>query len=156
MVYHLNSKKVIYDRAKGAHLVIYQGESRSPHEGWHCAPEDETDYYFATFASFRKQSFAEGLKNIKVLKGERRLRVLDVGCAYGLFPFLVNQRGWEATGLEPGSVQAAFARDHFRIKVHEGTIEDFATDHKFDVITFWDVLEHLPDPGPVQIGRAHV
>jgi 2-polyprenyl-3-methyl-5-hydroxy-6-metoxy-1,4-benzoquinol methylase len=149
MVYQLNSKKVIYDRAKGAHVVIYQGESRSPHGAWSSSPRDGADYYFATFAAFRKESFEDGLKNIKSLKGEKRLRVLDVGCAYGLFPFLVKQQGWEATGLEPDSDRAAFGQKHFQIKIHESKIEDFASDHKFDVITFWDVLEHLPEPGPV-------
>jgi len=149
MVYHLNSKKVIYDRAKGAHAVIYQEEAQSSNGGQPTAPGDDAAYYFATFASFRQQSYEEGLKNIKLLKRGERLQVLDVGCAYGLFPDLVQRQGWEATGLEPGSVQAAFARNHFQIKVHEGKIEDFTTDQKFDVITFWDVLEHLPEPGPV-------
>lgn len=149
MVYRLDSKKVVYDKAKGAHAVIYQDNGHSPAGSPPPASLDDTACYFDTFASFRVQTYAQGLKNLEWLKKGKRLRVLDVGCAYGLFPNLAQQQGWEAAGLEPGPVQAAFARNRFQIKVYEGKIEDFTTDRKYDVITFWDVLEHLPEPEPV-------
>jgi 2-polyprenyl-3-methyl-5-hydroxy-6-metoxy-1,4-benzoquinol methylase len=73
--------------------------------------------------------------------------LLDVGCATGQFLDEMRQHGWEPFGVEPVAAAATFAREHFGINVFEGTVEEahFPED-MFDVITFWDVLEHVVDP----------
>jgi SAM-dependent methyltransferase len=50
-------------------------------------------------------------------------------------------------GIELSQYASEYARTRLGLSVHTGTVEDadFPTEY-FDVITLWDVLEHLPDP----------
>jgi 2-polyprenyl-3-methyl-5-hydroxy-6-metoxy-1,4-benzoquinol methylase len=78
----------------------------------------------------------------------REGRILDVGCGLGLFLPALDPRRWERYGLEamPAAYQQAVSRlGPNRILTAELTAAEFPPEH-FDVITFWDVLEHLPDP----------
>ena len=75
----------------------------------------------------------------------RRGRLLDVGCSTGAFLELAARAGWDATGVEIGDAPAAAARAR-GLEVHTGSLDDAALEGRFDLITFWDVLEHLPDP----------
>jgi SAM-dependent methyltransferase len=75
-------------------------------------------------------------------------RLLDVGCATGVFlRGMANNPGWELHGVELSSHAARIARDQFGLDVFTGTLEAASfPDHYFDVVTMWDVLEHLHDP----------
>lgn len=75
-------------------------------------------------------------------------RALDVGCAGGFFLDVLIARGWEALGLEPSeqmarSVAARLGQGRVRCATLEQA--EFAP-ASFDLVTLWDVLEHLPDP----------
>lgn len=73
-------------------------------------------------------------------------RLLDVGCATGLF-LGAGGAGWERVGVEPSEEAAAQARANFGLTVHTGMLEEVALpDASFDAITMWDVVEHLHDP----------
>lgn len=83
-------------------------------------------------------------------------RLLDVGCAAGFF--LAEARRWyEVQGVELSSWSSDYARERFQLPVHTGTLIDAAlpTDH-FDVVTLWDVIEHVPDPVPLLTEAARV
>ncbi len=74
-------------------------------------------------------------------------RLLDVGCATGIFLNGMRQRGWHVEGLEPSPHAAAYARQRFGLEVREQSLEESGfPDEQFDVLTLWDVLEHVPDP----------
>jgi 2-polyprenyl-3-methyl-5-hydroxy-6-metoxy-1,4-benzoquinol methylase len=75
-------------------------------------------------------------------------RILDVGCAAGYFLDVMCDSGFEGWGIE---VSAAIAREaRTRIgedRIHIGTLRDHPfEDSSFDLVTLWDVVEHLPDP----------
>lgn len=74
---------------------------------------------------------------------------LDVGCSSGAWLEVARDAGWDPIGVEIGGALAAAARAK-GFEVHEGTLEEAAVgplwDRRFSLITFWDVLEHLPDP----------
>ncbi len=73
-------------------------------------------------------------------------RLLDVGCHIGVFLEIAQERGWEAWGVEPSrwAAREALSRG---LQVIEGTLDDVhLADEFFDVITMWDVIEHLADP----------
>lgn len=73
--------------------------------------------------------------------------LLDVGCATGSFLSLAQAKGWECRGVEVSTFAAAQARERTGCEIFCGKLEDapFASG-SFDVITMWDLLEHLPDP----------
>jgi len=78
----------------------------------------------------------------------REGRLLDVGCGLGLFLLALDPARWERYGLEvmPAAHQEAARRlGADRIVTAELTAAEFPPEH-FDVVTFWDALEHLPDP----------
>jgi len=76
----------------------------------------------------------------------RHGRLLDIGCAAGFFLKLVNDIGYDGYGVEVSEYAARYAQEALRLNVFNGTLRDahFANDF-FEVVTMWDVLEHLPD-----------
>ncbi len=73
-------------------------------------------------------------------------RLLDVGCYTGVFVEIAAGAGWDAWGVDPSSWAVAEARKD-GLQVVEGTLATagFPAEH-FDVITMWDVIEHVGDP----------
>jgi SAM-dependent methyltransferase len=95
--------------------------------------------YVRTFA--RRLSFA--LRN-----GPAAGKALDVGCAAGFCMQALRELGYEVHGVEVSKTIATHAIERLGFDtVHIGTLEDapFA-DHSFDLITMWDVIEHVADP----------
>lgn len=83
--------------------------------------------------------------------------LLDVGCATGLFLERMRRNGWQVTGVEINPVIAERARDDFDLEVRTGTLESAGLpDAGFDLVTLWDVLEHMPSPRQTlrEIGRV--
>lgn len=74
-------------------------------------------------------------------------RLLDIGCSSGLFLDEARRAGFAACGAELSPESSAFARDHFGLPVHSGDWRDAGyADESFDVVTLFDVIEHLADP----------
>lgn len=73
-------------------------------------------------------------------------QLLDVGAATGFFMRLAKERGWQVSGVEISNFVAQFGREA-GLEIFTGTLENapFA-DESFDLITMWDVVEHLPQP----------
>jgi len=94
---------------------------------------------------YRSQNFAEYLVRIEKHAPGRRL--LDVGCAQGFFLATARERGFEVVGLEPSQPVALFAREVLGLTVLEGRLCDVDLgERQWDVVTFTDSLEYLPDP----------
>jgi SAM-dependent methyltransferase len=74
-------------------------------------------------------------------------RLLDVGAAIGLFVERAQAIGWDAQGVEPSAWAARYAREILHQPVKTATLEqaEFAPG-SLDVVTMWEVIEHLPDP----------
>lgn len=82
----------------------------------------------------------------------RRGRLLDVGCGLGYFVRRAGAvPGWEAYGYEISADAVAFARDTLGLTtVSCGKVEaSTLMPGSFDVITLWDVIEHIPEPDPL-------
>jgi 2-polyprenyl-3-methyl-5-hydroxy-6-metoxy-1,4-benzoquinol methylase len=72
-------------------------------------------------------------------------RVLDAGCGSGFFLDVANKLGWQAEGTEIGNETVEFCQNK-GLKVHEGSVEEISFNNKFDIITSFEVIEHLIDP----------
>ena len=74
-------------------------------------------------------------------------KMLDVGAATGFFLNLAREAGWETAGIEPSVSAAQLAREQKKLDVRAGLLEPGVyAPGSFDVITLWDVIEHVPDP----------
>jgi MPBQ/MSBQ methyltransferase len=82
-------------------------------------------------------------------------RLLDVGAGFGSCVLAARERGIDAYGIETASFEVEFARRRLRLtrprddpeEVYRlGSFLDFsAFAESFDVVTFWNVLEHIDD-----------
>jgi 2-polyprenyl-3-methyl-5-hydroxy-6-metoxy-1,4-benzoquinol methylase len=95
----------------------------------------------------RVLTFERHLRPLEQMTGPpNRRALLDVGAYTGVFVEIAARHGWEAWGVEPShwAAEEAQQRD---LRVLQGTTEtaDLPEAH-FDVVTLWDVIEHLADP----------
>ena len=73
-------------------------------------------------------------------------RLLDVGAYCGYFLEVARERGFRVEGLELSRWAATHARAQ-GFTVHSEPLEVLAnTAERYEVLTMWDVVEHLPDP----------
>lgn len=78
---------------------------------------------------------------------EKPGKILDIGCATGNFLNGMQEYGWTCFGIEPNDYAADYAKDRFGLQVIKGYLtKDLFPGGYFDIITLWDVFEHLPDP----------
>jgi SAM-dependent methyltransferase len=95
----------------------------------------------------RVLTFEHHLKPLEQLTGVPDGRaLLDVGAYTGVFVEIAAEHGWDAWGVEPSrwAVERAQSRG---LKVVQGTLESAGLPaNHFDVVTLWDVIEHLTDP----------
>jgi 2-polyprenyl-3-methyl-5-hydroxy-6-metoxy-1,4-benzoquinol methylase len=108
-----------------------------------------SDETFVSQAAAREQTFARCLKMIERVVPQKG-KILDVGTAGGSFLKAAQRNGWEVAGCEPNRWLTEWAKKHYGLTIHAGTIFDMPLkDASFDVLTLWDVLEHTPDPKKV-------
>ncbi|EPS42757.1 hypothetical protein H072_3271 [Dactylellina haptotyla CBS 200.50] len=84
------------------------------------------------------------------------LNVLDVGCGGGIFSEAMARLPTTAkvTGLDPSEQVLAIARAHAmkdptlpgKLQYVNSTIDDYSPDRQFDLITLFEVVEHVPYP----------
>src|SRR5258708_835898 len=76
--------------------------------------------------------------------------LLDVGCGTGNFLAAARHAGYRVTGIELDGKAARFAKERIGLQqIFPLTVSEFAEQHadeKFDVVTFFEVLEHQAAP----------
>lgn len=96
------------------------------------------------------------IDRIERILGRRGNQLLDVGCAMGFFLKAAVERGYDAHGVEI----SRYCVDHLvepKAKVVCGTLEAARyADAKFDLITMWDVIEHLKNPHAILTECARI
>ena len=82
--------------------------------------------------------------------------LLDVGCFKGFFLYSASQKGWRAFGTEVSESATRFARAQLGQRVEMGDLLDMPglEQFSFDVVTFFDVIEHLSQPY-LYLKKAH-
>ncbi|MBN1271859.1 MAG: class I SAM-dependent methyltransferase [Candidatus Aminicenantes bacterium] len=96
----------------------------------------------------RRYGMYKRYRVVTQVAGREPGRVLDVGCATGNFLDAMRRYGgWQPVGVEPNRQASIYARERLGLEVFTGTLEEAGfEDNSFDVVTMWDVLEHVTDP----------
>jgi 2-polyprenyl-3-methyl-5-hydroxy-6-metoxy-1,4-benzoquinol methylase len=129
------------DEAGLVHMYSDDSYWRSPSPkslGYHDYRADEP-LYLDTFR--RRLGFV--LRN-----GPHGGRALDVGCAAGFCMQALRERGFDTYGVEVSPTIASHAINRLGFDaVHIGSLDGAPfPEGFFDLITLWDVIEHVPDP----------
>ncbi|MBI2664078.1 class I SAM-dependent methyltransferase [Candidatus Woesearchaeota archaeon] len=136
-----NSCSLIYvnPRLKGEKIV----------EGY----SEGTDENFVSQVKGRESTFLKGIQFIE--RFTKPGKILDIGTASASFLHVAKKRGWQVYGVEPNKWLCGWAHRNYGLYVQPGTIDSLNyPDGFFDVITLWDVLEHVPNPTWV-LERCH-
>ena len=121
----------------------------------------ELGRYYASEAYISHSDTQKGLKNrlyhlaraftlrrkisqINRLSGSKTGRLLDLGCGTGYFLEAAVKAGWQGEGVEPdaGAAQQAAARSGCNV-YPESQLDEYP-EGRFDLITMWHVMEHVP------------
>ena len=83
-------------------------------------------------------------------KAPKSGKLLDLGCGVGNFLAAARDAGFDVTGIELNHNAVRFAHEYYGLRcVFAIRPEQFRATHtseKFDVVTFFEVLEHQEDP----------
>lgn len=112
---------------------------------------------FENFARIRKlpEDQSDNKQRIRRIMGfisltgrkPQSTRILDVGSGLCVFLAELKDHGFQCYAIDPDPLSARHALEHAKVDgAHAGTLDNFSSDQKFDVITFNKVLEHVPDP----------
>lgn len=84
------------------------------------------------------------------------VKLLDVGCGGGLFAEAAAAAGADVTGIDLAPASIDIAREHaassgLKIRYECVSVEDIAAAHpgEFDVVTCFEMIEHVPRPADV-------
>lgn len=114
-------------------------------------PDKHTGYadYLGTIDR-RIKSFRNRMDQIERLIGHRGDH-LDFGCAVGACVKAAKDTGWNSIGYEQSSWAAEYGRQTFGIQIVDGSMpsEEYFLSGSFDVVTLWDVIEHVDEPRSV-------
>ena len=117
---------------------IYRGDSYYRGAGGAIGFND-----YASLEPARRHMFASHLERIEAEVGVGR--ILDVGCANGDFLTIARRRGWEVFGADPSAARSEVEAKGIKL-VGKTVLDVDIEEASLDAITFWDVLEHVPDP----------
>ena len=98
--------------------------------------ESDTDNFYVNI-------YNGGLDNIQKESSSIK-NLLDIGCSSGTFLDLAKKRDFNTFGVELNQTEYKFAKAKGH-NVHNDLLENINFEEKFDVVTLWDVFEHLID-----------
>ena len=115
--------------------------------------KDAVDPTFIEQNSQRIKTFTRSLRHLLSrydIKADKSTHVLDIGCAGGAFPKAASDLDLSVLGVEPSAWLAEQARTLYGLDIRAGELDeqDFP-EASFELITLWDVIEHLADPDAV-------
>lgn len=99
----------------------------------------ENLYHFVKSIALKRK-----LKLINSVSGDGK-NLLDVGCGTGDFIQIAKRNHWHVSGIEPNEQARAIANRKSNFSAYD--VEKLLNfeEKRFDVITLWHVLEHLPN-----------
>lgn len=101
----------------------------------------KNNLFSKAYQGVKKITLWQKLNSIDSLKSNHK-KLLDIGAGTADFLSLAQKKDWEVYGVEPNENARNIAASK-KIELFD-SLENIK-DSKFDVITMWHVLEHIPD-----------
>ena len=77
---------------------------------------------------------------------DEKRRWLDVGCGLGFLMDVAFDQGFQVKGVEFNRSAIRYIQSKFTFPVEYGLVQEVKFDGVFDVISLFDVIEHMADP----------
>jgi 2-polyprenyl-3-methyl-5-hydroxy-6-metoxy-1,4-benzoquinol methylase len=110
------------------------------------------------YQGFDLETYREFMRTFRIPQYERDIarmkahgasgRLLDIGCGMGEFLDVAARSGFTVAGVEPSPTASALAAERHSVIRGEFLDADLAG-RRFDAVTLWSVLEHVPAPAEV-------
>ena len=134
------------------HLFVSQGVNEEVlddayQQTYYAAAESGSGYVdYVAKAQQRTEGFRWRLRDI-LRHTDAPGSLLDFGCAIGLFVKVAKDEGWHAIGYERSRWAAEYGRREFGVDIKLASdASDPFSPASFDVVTLWDVIEHVEHP----------
>ena len=150
--YHLREERVFVCSACGFHYIDHLDLVEDiPHETNPATLTEQERSYISSQLESNSQRFENHVKLLRRYAEPRGKRILDIGCGGGRFLWLMKNLGAEVTGLELNDPRIQYSQSVYGVDVRKFPVgHEFWQDQfqeKFDVVTMWDVIEHVDFPG---------
>jgi 2-polyprenyl-3-methyl-5-hydroxy-6-metoxy-1,4-benzoquinol methylase len=105
------------------------------------------DIYLPSSEYRMKTIFKERVEEI-IMPRVNSGSILDIGCSSGHFLKVAYDHGFEVHGIEPNPKMVEYSTKELGLpNIHNGTTDNIELgENTFDVVTLWDVIEHVEDP----------
>jgi len=110
--------------------------------------EDYTKRKSIDVSIIRENRLRASKSQVELIKKYKKgANLLDIGCGEGFFLFNASKAGFRVKGVELSQDAVLYAQREFVLDVEATafTERQFPENH-FDVVTLWQVLEHVPHP----------
>lgn len=123
-------------------------ESFGP-EYWEFEKRVRGGYTFDSLKIVLKRYYKELLNYL--INKEQKVRLLDVGCGFGYFLKYCEEQanGWELYGIDISEYAIDFAKkilESVKLMVADANEKIPFNDNYFDIVTMFDVIEHVRSP----------
>lgn len=110
-------------------------------EGYISHTDSSKSLFDKAYQSVKKMMLAQKLKLINSFATEEKT-ILDIGAGTGDFLQYISKHNWKVSGVEPNEKARNLAKSK-----NLNLLRDISSfnNEKFDVITLWHVLEHIPN-----------
>lgn len=120
----------------------------NPRPAGNVLKEKYEDGYSLGYIAKKNSKRKRARKIVKgILRFKKEGKFLDIGCSAGFILEAARMVGFEPYGVELCPQGVKYAREELNLQVFAGYLEDASfPDNFFDVITMYNLLEHVPDP----------
>ncbi|NTS42125.1 class I SAM-dependent methyltransferase [Flavisolibacter sp. BT320] len=102
-------------------------------------------FHYSEGRDFRKRNFQKWVKDaLPYVTQAENIKALDIGCASGYCLEVFQEQGWQAHGVELDHTLAKELRRK-GFTVYDSPLLHLGNIGKYDIITMFDVIEHLTD-----------
>ena len=161
MVKYRLSNAVVLVSPGGYHFIDYldpvekESSETSPAE-----PTPEDVAYIEKSLQSNSDRFENQVRIVSSRVTVENAKILDIGCGGGLFLSRMRDVGAIVLGIEPNGTRAHYARTKHDLEIVEHPIDADSWrerySNKLDVVTIWDVIEHVNYPLSTLQSATHV